>query len=121
MHEVPKRVTTESWRNSGSERQQNEDACSVYKDMQTILRGSFNCAANSTCKNVTMKNNEANQHGGGGGGGNPWHCKFIQTYAVAGNSPPGAESCMEHSMNRTKIEEERKTNNVTVQAENLLL
>ena len=48
MHEVPKRVTTESWRDSESERQQNEDACSVYKDMQTILRGSFNCAANSS-------------------------------------------------------------------------
>ena len=55
----------------------------------------FVCSDHDFCEAITVVNNtvQGNPH--------PWGCSFVDTFTVSGNSPPGLEACMEHSMNRT--------------------
>merc|ERR1719436_96353 len=57
---------------------------------------SWGCSVNDTCKDITVINNTAI-----GAGLNPWHCKFVETFKVSGNTPDGLPDCMKNSMNRT--------------------
>ena len=56
---------------------------------------SFVCSVYDVCENIIVVNNTVNSDD------NPWHCHFIDTFVVEGNSPPGLEECMANSMNRS--------------------
>ena len=50
------------------------------------------CSVNDTCTNVTFVNNTV------AGNKHPWSFHWIESFTVSGNSPPGAEQCMEGAM-----------------------
>ena len=53
--------------------------------------GSWGCSVNDTCTNITVAQNTFPP-------ATSYHCKYIRSFHVAGNSPPGLEQCMEHAM-----------------------
>ena len=51
--------------------------------------GSWACSVNDTCSGITVERNKLSAG---------YHCEYVKTYSVSGNSPPGLEACMAHSM-----------------------
>ena len=61
------------------------------------IGASFMCQKGCACQGIYVVNNTIVDHADH----NPWHCDYIETYRVSGNSPPGLEKCMRESMNET--------------------
>merc|ERR1711957_991027 len=55
----------------------------------------FKCSVKDVCEEISVINNTVLNSD------RPWHCNFVHSYNVAGNSPSGMEECMRDSMNRT--------------------
>jgi hypothetical protein len=67
------------------------------KALGGAIGASWHCSAHDACEQITVVNNtvlHGDEH-------NPWNCKYIQSYHVAGNSPPGLGDCMKNSMHPT--------------------
>lgn len=61
---------------------------------------SFSCAEKDICEDIVVINNTVVN---ADDDRNIWHCRFIKTYTVLGNTPAGLKECMEQSMNQTGI------------------
>jgi polygalacturonase len=54
---------------------------------------SFVCSVKDVCENITVTNNTVAQSA------DPWHCKFVHTFTVGGNTGEDAlDACMKNSM-----------------------
>ena len=56
---------------------------------------SFGCSVNDSCAHIAVEDNVF------GSAGN-FHCGYIQSYTVSGNTPPGMQTCMANSMHPKK-------------------
>jgi polygalacturonase len=60
---------------------------------------SFECFRKDACEEITVINNTVEHVAEGSP--SPWACRYVKSYRVAGNFPPGLEECMANSMNET--------------------
>ena len=61
----------------------------------------FVCSVHDVCENITVEDNVVES---ASPGADPWHCEFVDTFTVSGNSPGGLAACMKNSIpNRSTV------------------